>query len=245
MSDAAALSGEHELLRAFVDMADTLADDYDAADMLHRLANYCVTLLGASAAGLLLADQRGGLETIAPDESASVRELLRTEPGPCLDAYRSGEPLRVEAIAAEAAKWPRFAEQATTAGFRSVQALSLRLRKQVIGTLNLFGQGPDPVSGPALNVARALADVATIGILQERAIRRGELLAEQLQHALNSRVVIEQAKGVLAHAGGLEMDAAFDRLRAYSRARNERLSASAGAVVRGELRPERVLGDAS
>lgn len=133
-------------------------------------------------------------QTGNPAVPRALPELLRTEPGPCLEACCSGEPLRVEDVAAGAAKWPRFAEQATAAGFRSVQALPLRLRKQVIGTLNLFGQGPDPVSGPALTVARALADVATIGILQERAIRRGELLAEQLQHALNGRVVIEQAK---------------------------------------------------
>lgn len=239
-----ASSSENELLRAFVDMADTLVDEYDVADLLHRLAEYCVTLLGASAAGLLLADQRGGLEVAASsDESSRALELLQlqTEQGPCLDAYRSGESVRIEDLTGETARWPVFAPEAAAAGFRSVQALPLRLRGQVIGTLNLFGRGASPVAGPALSVARALADIATIGILQERAIRRGELLTEQLQHALNSRVVIEQAKGVLAHAGGLEMEAAFDRLRAYSRGNNERLSEVAGAVVRSELRPERVL----
>ncbi|GAA1024629.1 MULTISPECIES: GAF and ANTAR domain-containing protein [Amycolatopsis] len=239
-------SSENELLRAFVDMADTLVDEYDVADMLHRLAKYCVSLLGASAAGLLLADQRGGLEVAASsDEGTRMLELLQlqTEQGPCLDAYRGGESVRVEDLSAEAARWPRFARQASAAGFQSVQALPLRLRRQVIGTLNLFGRGPSPLAGSSLGVARALADIATIGILQERAIRRGELLTEQLQHALNSRVVIEQAKGVLAHAGGVEMDAAFDRLRAYSRAHNERLSEVAEAVVRGELPPEQVLGE--
>ncbi|MBB1158197.1 GAF and ANTAR domain-containing protein [Amycolatopsis dendrobii] len=242
-------SNENELLRAFVDMADTLVDEYDVADMLHRLAKYCVTLLGASAAGLLLADQRGGLEVVASsDEGTRMLELLQlqTEQGPCLDAYRSGESVNIEDIAADSGQWPLFARQAAAAGFRSVQALPLRLRRQVIGTLNLFGrQGQSPVGGSALSVARALADIATIGILQERAIRRGELLTEQLQHALNSRVVIEQAKGVLAHAGGLEMDVAFERLRAYSRAHNARLSEVAEAVVRSALSPEQVIGGAS
>ncbi|WP_116206623.1 GAF and ANTAR domain-containing protein [Amycolatopsis circi] len=239
-------SSENELLRAFVDMADTLVDEYDVADLLHRLAKYCVTLLGSSSAGLLLADQRGGLEVAASShESSRMLELLQlqTEQGPCLDAYHSGEPVRVDDLAAAASRWPLFAPEAVRAGFRSVQALPLRLRKQVIGTLNLFGHGTSPLPASALSVARALADIATIGILQERAIRRGELLTEQLQHALNSRVVIEQAKGVLAHAGGIEMEVAFDRLRAYSRRRNARLSEVAESVARGEIRPEQVLDD--
>ncbi|MFB9924578.1 GAF and ANTAR domain-containing protein [Amycolatopsis halotolerans] len=243
---AVASSSENELLRAFVDMADTLVDEYDVADMLHRLARYCVSLLGASAAGLLLADQRGGLEVVASsDEGTRMLELLQlqTEQGPCLDAYRSGQSVTIEDIAAEAVRWPNFARMAGAAGFRSAQAIPLRLRKQVIGTLNLFGGGTSPLAGSTLNVARALADIATIGILQERAIRRGELLTEQLQHALNSRVVIEQAKGVLAHAGGVEMDTAFDRLRGYSRTHRERLSEVAEAVVRGELRPGQVLSE--
>ncbi|WP_409181002.1 GAF and ANTAR domain-containing protein [Amycolatopsis sp. VS8301801F10] len=241
-----ARSGEDELLRAFVEMADTLADEYDVAHLLHRLARYCVTLLGASAAGLLLADQRGNLEVIASsEESGRLRELLRlqTEQGPCLDAYRSGEEVAVEDLAAQAGRWPRFSPEATRAGFRSVRALPMRLRSQVIGTLNVFGRDGTPLTGAALSVAHALTDVATIGILQERAIRRRELLTEQLQHALNSRVVIEQAKGVLAHAGGLEMEAAFDRLRAYSRGSNQRLSEVAEAVASSRLRPAQVLGE--
>ncbi|MET9262946.1 GAF and ANTAR domain-containing protein [Amycolatopsis sp. NPDC004079] len=241
-------SSENDLLRAFVDMADTLVDEYDVADMLHRLAKYCVALLGASAAGLLLADQRGGLEVVASsDESSRMLELLQlqTEQGPCLDAYHSGEPVVVEDLVAQAARWPGFVPEATSAGIRSVHAMPMRLRRQVIGTLNLFGRGRSPLTGSALSVARALADIATIGILQERAIRRGELLTEQLQHALNSRVVIEQAKGVLAHAGGLEMEVAFDRLRAYSRGHNQRLSEVAEAVARNELRPDEILGESA
>ncbi|WP_370937913.1 GAF and ANTAR domain-containing protein [Amycolatopsis sp. cg13] len=241
-------SSENDLLRAFVDMADTLVDEYDVADMLHRLAQYCVTLLGASAAGLLLADQRGGLEVVASsDESTRMLELLQlqTEQGPCLDAYRSGEPVVVEDLVKQAARWPGFVPEATAAGIHSVHALPMRLRRQVIGTLNLFGRGRSPLTGSALSVARVLADIATIGILQERAIRRGELLTEQLQHALNSRVVIEQAKGVLAHAGGLAMEVAFERLRSYSRGHNRRLSEVAEAVASNELRPDEILGESA
>ena len=252
MSDLSATAvtpdGDHELLRALVDMADTLVDDYDVADMLHRLSGYCVTLLGTSAAGLLLADQRGGLRVAAAsDESGRLLELLQlqTEQGPCLDAYRRGELVAVDEVQAGADRWPLFVAEALAMGFRSVQAFPLRLRKQVIGTLNLFVRRPGPLTANALTAARALADIATIGILQERAIRRGEQLTEQLQHALNSRVVIEQAKGVLAHAGGVDMHEAFVRLRAYSRRHGERLSVVAESIARSELPAQHVLDDAA
>ncbi|WP_020658912.1 GAF and ANTAR domain-containing protein [Amycolatopsis benzoatilytica] len=244
LATAVTPSSENLLLRAFVDMADTLVDDYDVADMLHRLAGYCVELLGASAAGLLLADQRGGLQVAASShESSRLLELLQlqTEQGPCLDAYRAGEPVQVDDLTAAVDQWPLFSPAALAEGFRSVHALPLRLRRQVIGTLNLFGRETGPLGEQQLRTARALADIATIGILQERAIRRGEQLTEQLQHALTSRVVIEQAKGVVAHAGGLAMEDAFEQLRAYSRQHNERLSEVAEAVARTELSPWRVL----
>lgn len=235
---------EQQMLRAFVEMADTLVDDYDVVDLLHRLAGYCVTLLGAAAAGLLLADQRGGLQVVAAsNERTRLLELfqIQTDQGPCLDAYRSGEPVYIRDLAEQSARWPVFAEQAIAEGFRSVQAVPLRLRRQVIGALNMFGQGDVPLAQQNLSIARALADTATIGILQERAIRRGEILTEQLQHALNSRVSIEQAKGVLSHAGGIPMDEAFERLRTYTRSHNRRLSTTSEDIARGVLTPHTVL----
>lgn len=246
MSEETLPSGEareQQLLQAFVEMVDTFVDDYDVVEMLHRLTDRCVSLLGASAAGLLLADQRGGMQVVAASsERTHLLELLQlqTDEGPCLDAYRTGEIVQVDDLAAASARWPAFVPEALAEGFTSVQAVPLRLRKQVIGALNLFGRAAG--LGPRnLRVARALADTATIGILQERAVRRGEVLTEQLQRALNSRVVIEQAKGVLFHAGGVPMDQAFESLRTYSRSRNLRLTEVAEALAGNRLDPAEVL----
>jgi len=237
---------EQRLLLAFVEMADTLVDDFDVVEVLHRLSDYCVSLLGASAAGLLLTDQRGGLQVMAaPSERTRLLELLQlqADEGPCLDAYRTGELVQVENLADEAGRWPVFAAEAQAEGFRSVQAVPLRLRSQIIGALNLFGR-ESGLGSQNLRVVRALADTATIGILQERAIRRGEVLTEQLQRALNSRVVIEQAKGVLSHAGHVSMGEAFDGLRTYSRRRNLRLSDVADDIAQGRLEALTVLNEA-
>ena len=234
---------DQRLLLAFVDMADTLVDDYDVVEVLHRLSDYCVSLLGATAAGLLLSDQHGGLQVMAASsERTRLLELLelQADEGPCLDACRTGELVHAENLADEAGRWPVFVPEALAEGFRSVQAVPLRLRSQVIGALNLFGR--DAVISPQnLRVVRALADTATIGILQERAIRRGEVLTEQLQRALNSRVAIEQAKGVLAHAGQVPMDQAFERMRAYSREHRRHLSDVAELIAQGHLDPREVL----
>jgi transcriptional regulator with GAF, ATPase, and Fis domain len=246
MSDVPSPSTQREsrLVAAFVKMADTLVDDYDIVDMLHQLTEHCVGLLDAAAAGLLLADQRGSLQVIASStERTRLLELfqLQADEGPCLDCVRTGQPVLVSDLAAERSRWPAFATEGLREGFRSVHAVPLRLRREIIGALNLFGTEPGALGEQDLTVARALADTATIGILQERAIHRGEVLTEQLQTALNSRVTIEQAKGVLAHAGGLEMDQAFHALRSYGRARSTRLSEIAGQLVVGLLEPADVL----
>jgi transcriptional regulator with GAF, ATPase, and Fis domain len=246
MTDAPPSSAHREsrLIAAFVEMADTLVDDYDVADVLHRLTEHCVRLLGAAAAGLLLADQRGSLQVLASStERTRLLELfqLQTDEGPCLDCVRTGQPVLVSDLDAERGRWPAFAPEAISEGFRSVHAVPLRLRREVIGALNLFGTRPGAMGEQDLAVARALADTATIGILQERAIRRGEVLTEQLQTALNSRITIEQAKGVLAHAGNVEMDQAFQALHSYGRARSTRLSEIAALLVTGRLEPSEVL----
>jgi GAF domain-containing protein len=248
MSDAPPSSTQREprLVAAFVELADTLVDDYDVADVLHQLTRHCVRLLGAAAAGLLLADQRGSLQVLASSsERTRLLELfqVQADEGPCLDCFRTGKPILVSDLAAERARWPAFAEEALREGFRAVHAVPLRLRREVIGALNLFGTQPGAMSEQDLTVARALAGTATIGILQERAIHRGEVLTEQLQTALNSRTTIEQAKGLLAHAGGLDMGDAFEALRNYGRARSARLSVIAGELVTGALTPDQVLAD--
>ena len=228
-------SREHLLARAFVGLADTLVDDYDIIDLLDRLVSHSVELLAAEAAGIMLADSQRNLRVVASSsEDAEVMELLQlqVDEGPCVECVRTGAPVSVADLAEAAARWPSFvAAVAQHGAFRSVHALPLRLRGEAIGAMNLFHSHPGRLPEADLALGQALADVATIGILSERTIRRGEILTEQLQAALNSRIIIEQAKGVLAHQGGLGMDAAFDRLRRYARNRNARLSEVARRVV--------------
>jgi GAF domain-containing protein len=220
---------------AFVELADTMVADFDVIDFLHLLTQRSVQLLDASAAGVLLADPRGELRLVAAStEAVRVLELfqLQNDQGPCLDCFRTGQPVAAADLSA-GQNWPQFAAAAREAGFAAVQALPMRLRKQVIGALNLFRATPGALSHEDLRVGQALADVATIGLLQERSMRRSEVLHEQLQGALNSRVAIEQAKGKLAERLGLDMDQAFTMLRDYARARNLRLSDFAQAFIDG------------
>ncbi len=240
--DPAGSSREQLLSRAFVGVADTLVDDYDVIELLDRLAGYSVELLAADAAGILLIDPQRGLRVAASsNEDAEFMELLQlqADQGPCLDCVRTGAPVSVANLADTAERWPVLAAAMTTRGvFRSVHALPLRLRGEAIGALNLFHHQPGALPEADLALGQALADVATIGILSERAIRRGEVLNEQLHDVLSSRGLIEQAKGIVAQHGRLSMNAAFDRLRCYSRNRNQRLSHVARRVVGGDLCPE-------
>ncbi len=224
---------------AFVALADTLVDDYDIIDLLDQLVAHCVTLLAVDAAGLLLADPGGELHPVAASsEDARTMELLQrqSEEGPYQECYRTVTQVRVPDLSQQADRWLRFAAAAAQAGaFASVHAIPLRLRGQAIGTLNLFHRTPGPLPDTDLALGQALADVATVGILQERAIRRSEILNEQLQTALTSRMIIEQAKGVLAQRLGVPVSTAFDRLRTHARSNNLRLVEVARQCVNGEL----------
>jgi transcriptional regulator with GAF, ATPase, and Fis domain len=222
------------LAMIFVEVADTLVDEFDLIEFLHLLADRTAGLVHASAVGLLLADQRGNLEFMAgSDENVRLVELfqLQNREGPCLEAYRTARPVINADLPAAGARWPRFAPRATAAGFRSVHAFPLRLRSEVIGALNLFGADVGALDDADVQIVQAVADVATIGLLQERTIRRSEVLTEQLQGALNSRIIIEQAKGAIAQAHGVSVDEAFTYLRSYARRTNRRLSEVANTVV--------------
>ncbi len=240
-----ATSREHTLIRAFVGLADTLVDDYDMIDLLDRLAGYCVELLAADAAGILLIDSQAKLRVVAStNEQSDWMELmqLQSDEGPCVDCLRSGAAVSVADLDDAGRRWPRFIAALTAQeSYRSVHAIPLRLRGEVIGALNLFHHQPRVLPAADIALGQALADVATIGILTERAVRRGDVLNEQLQGALNSRVIIEQAKGVLSERGNLGMDEAFSRLRSYARNHNLRLSELAGQVVETTLTADDVV----
>jgi transcriptional regulator with GAF, ATPase, and Fis domain len=227
---------ERQVAEVFVELADTLVDDFDLIDFLHRLTVRCVELLDVSAAGLLLTDQRGALQVVAAStERARLLELLQlqTDEGPCPECFHSGRPVTVIDLAAAAGRWPVFVVAAEKIGFASVHALPMRLRTDVIGALNLFDMRIGALSADTIRLGQALADVATIGLLQARAISRRDTVAEQLPVALNSRVIIEQAKGVLAERRKLGMDQSFSLLRMTARSTNRRLSELARDVVEG------------
>ena len=237
---------ERELLlaRTFVDVADTLVSDFDVVEFLTLLTTRCVELFDLAGAGLLLMDPSGGIEVAAASdhrmELLDRFELLHDE-GPCVDCFQSGDPVMSDDLQLEAGRWPRFAPEALTAGYAAVAAVPLRLRGQIIGAMNLLRNETGSPGPRDLIAAQALADVATIGLLQQRASAEQRLLAEQLQHALDSRVVVEQAKGVLAAGTGLDVDGAFAALRQYARNRNQRLSEVAHALVSRTLSPNVVV----
>jgi hypothetical protein len=229
------LMDSQRLSATFVELADTLVGDFDALDFLHLLATRCTQLLDVSAAGVLLVDPAGELRVMAASsDQVRLVELfqLQNDQGPCLDCYRSGHAVNVPDLSAVEARWPRFTAEARRRGFTAVVALPMRLRQNTIGAVNLFNSGPglDPAD---IQIAQALADVATIGILQHRAQHQADTTVTQLQTALNSRVFIEQAKGILAERLGIAMDQAFSTLRGHARAHHRHLTELAQAVVAG------------
>jgi GAF domain-containing protein len=213
-----------QLSQIFVEVADTLVDDFDLVDFLQNLVDRAAGVSGAEAVGLMLESPGGKLRFMAASNpTARMLELLQiqTAEGPCVDCYRSGHPVVNADLNQAQSRWPAFAPAAIEAGFQSVHAFPLRLRKEILGALNLFGREHVAFDDDDVRIVQALADVATIALLQERNIARSDELTEQLQFALNSRIVIEQAKGALAQADGIGLDEAFDVLR--TRARSSRM----------------------
>jgi GAF domain-containing protein len=230
-------SRDQLLTDVFVTLADMLVSGFDVVGLFDDLARACVDLLEVTAAGLMLVDPAGRLRVMASSsERSRVLELLeiQNDEGPCLDCYRSGRAVLVGDLDDDG-RWPTFSPEAKRIGFGAVYALPMRLHDKTIGALNLFHHEPRALSDTRLRLAQGLADVATIGILQQRAIQRGADLADQLQTALNSRLVIEQAKGVLAEREKLDMSASFEMLRRYARRSGTKLSEVAAAVVSGAL----------
>jgi transcriptional regulator with GAF, ATPase, and Fis domain len=242
---AEAHSREVAIAERFVALADTLVADYDVVELLEELVRSCVELLGVDHGGLLLKDQRGALQLMASSSEATrVVEMLQlqAEDGPCVECVRTGLPVSVHDLTVDDGRWPAFAAAVASAGFVSVHALPMRLRDETIGGLNLFTETGHALDPNELRIAQALTDVATIGVLQQRSVSRASLVAEQLQVALNSRIVIEQAKGFLAVQGDLDAGEAFEQLRTYARSNNRRVSDVAADVIRGEVSSEAIIG---
>ncbi len=224
------------LAHAFVGLADTLVADYDVVELAQQLVDTSMALLPVAAGGIMIGDAKGELHVFASSsEQTRLLELLQVEAdmGPCLQAYRTGKAVFVEDLTVGPDRWPAFAERATGYKFRSMTALPLRLRDERVGALNLFRAETGSLSPTDIAVGQALADVAAIGILHQRIVTRSELVNQQLQTALNTRVVIEQAKGVLAERGAVDMDGAFTLMRNYARRTQQRLADVAHGVVDG------------
>jgi GAF domain-containing protein len=229
---------ERQLAATFVRLADTLVAEYDVVDLLQSLVDTCAELLDASAAGILLAADDDGLDLVAStsEESRLVDTLqLSSGAGPSIESFRTGRRVSVSNLDDVPDGWAQFRGRALAQGFRSVYAVPLRLRDSIIGCLTLFRAEPGELSDEDASVAQGLADVATIGILHERALRESTIAKEQLQHALESRVLIEQAKGVIAQRRGVDMDEAFRLLRDYARGHSTNLRDVASRLVDREL----------
>lgn len=234
------MTREHRLTEVFVELADTLIADFDLVDFYGTLAHACVELLDVDAAGLMLADEHGVLHVMASsDEQAELLELFELQQnfGPCPECFRTGHPV----VNVPLATWPEFATAAAAGGYATAHAVPLRLRGQVIGALNLFRTSTTPLTDEDAALAQALSDIATIGLLHERAFREHQELAEQLQHALDSRVLIEQAKGMLAERAGLSLAEAFATMRSYARCTGRGLSTVAHGVLDGSLQTSALL----
>jgi GAF domain-containing protein len=232
------MARESRLIRTLVELADNLVDNYDVIDVLTVLSDRCVETIDVDAAGVLLAWPGGDLQFVASSsESMKVLELfqIQTDEGPCVDCYRTGEAIINHALNADDVRWPRFSPEAIAQGFWAVHCLPMRLRGQTIGTLNLFRSNQGLLDIEDVAVAQGLADVATIAILQHQSSMDASILNNQLNNALNSRIIIEQAKGMIAQAMNCAMDEAFGRMRAHARNHNEGLTVVAARIVQGEL----------
>jgi hypothetical protein len=229
---------EAQLLETFVTLADTLVVGFDTIDLLQLLVERCVELFDATDAGIMLDTGGGALEVIAStSERSRLIGLLQlgAGEGPCVEAFTSSRAVSVSDVGEIADRWPTFAKRSAESGYAAVDAVPLRLRNLSLGSLNVFREKPGALSAVDASAVQALADVASISILQERAIRESDVARGQLQRAFSSRVVLEQAKGIVSYTKDLDMDASFKLIRDYARTNRRRLTEVATDVVERRL----------
>jgi GAF domain-containing protein len=232
---------ELRIADAVVSLADTIRADFDVSDLLYSLTRYCVELLGVDTAGVLLADENDQLQTVASSHHhIELLELFQAQhdQGPCVDAHHTGELVSAPHLEDAAKRWPEFVGRASAVGVQSVHAVPLKLHNHVVGALGLFGHDTGPLPDGDLVLAEHLAAATTVALLHLRAQRSSQVIAEQLQHALNSRVIIEQAKGLLAERHRLPLDEAFALLRKHARSHGQRLITVARETIEGQLDPK-------
>lgn len=236
-----AANREQPLVATFVELADTLTEDFDVVEFFAVLTERVVQLGIATQAGILLVDETGSLRFMAAsDEQTQLLELFQVQSreGPCQDCFRTGTPVTVDHLEAELERWPQFVPKALATGFAAVHAVPLRFHDTVLGAMNLFHNEPGSIDPDSLSVVQAMADVATIGLVQQRALHRAHSVEAQLQHALHSRVTIEQSKGIIFEQASVSMSDAFELLRSYARNTNIKLSDAARQIVEGTLTAE-------
>lgn len=228
------LERDSTLFSALVEMADAAAAGYDVVELADSLVSTCVRLLGVDNAGFMLDDQRGSLEILAStSEETHLLELLELSDnqGPCLAAFRTGAMVSLVDLTPRTKLWPAFTAEALRQGIRTTYAMPISLRGRVIGALNLFKTSPGPLDAATLQVAYVLANMAAIGIINHWTLQQQELLNEQLQTALQSRIIVEQAKGIIAAQSNVEIQDAFGMLRAAARSARRPVSELAHEIV--------------
>jgi GAF domain-containing protein len=239
----AAITRESLVSQTFLQLADTLVADFDIIDLLTVLTDRCIEIVDADAVGILLADAEGNLRLMAASsEQARLLELfqLQNEEGPCLEAFSTGLPVFEDELRSALERWPRFTPYAVGAQFECVYALPMRLRQTIIGALNLFRSSPGPMPEADIRLAQAFADVASVAILHDQATREAHIRDGHLQHALDSRVIVEQAKGMVSQHLHIDMATAFNHIRTHARNNNLQLTAVASEIVAGTIRLDRL-----
>ncbi len=232
------MTREQRIVETFVELADTMVDEFDVVEFLHRVVERSVVLLGCEESGILLADASGALRVMASSsERAEALELLQSQndEGPCFECFHRGAPVFSEDLTNDIGRWPKFAPAALQRGFGSVQAVPMQVRGETVGALNFFRGEVGRLAEEDIRLGRGMANIAAVALLQERSVREAHGVVAQLQGALSSRVIIEQAKGLLAERAHISVDIAFVRLRDYARQHNRRLSDIAHELIDGQI----------